>query len=63
MPVVGLGRLRVGAFVVSGLEVFVYDLHPIFRADGLLGLDFLRRFRITFDFDAGVLILREPRTS
>jgi predicted aspartyl protease len=60
VPVFRLDRLRVGASVVLGLEVPVYDLPPIISADGLLGLDFLRRFRVTFDFDSGVLILREP---
>ena len=61
-PVVRLNRLRVGASTVSGLEVFVYDLPPAIRADGLLGLSFLRRFRVTFAFDSGVLIPREPAT-
>jgi predicted aspartyl protease len=61
VPVVRLDRLRVGGSPVSGLEVFVYDLPALLAADGLEGLDFLRRFRVTFDFDAEVLILREPR--
>jgi hypothetical protein len=56
-----LDRLRLGGSTVRGLEVFVYDLPPLLAADGLVGLDFLRRFRVTFDFEAGVLILREPR--
>ena len=60
VPVVRLDRLRVGASTVTGLEVFVYDLPALLTADGLIGLDFLRRFRVTFDFDAGALILREP---
>jgi predicted aspartyl protease len=61
VPVVRLDRLQVGASAVTGLEAFVYDLPALLAADGLLGLDFLRRFRVTFDFDAGVLILREPQ--
>jgi predicted aspartyl protease len=61
VPVVRLDRLRVGASTVRSLEVFVYDLPLLLATDGLLGLDFLRRFRVTFDFDSGVLILREPR--
>jgi predicted aspartyl protease len=60
VPVVRLDRLRVGASTVVGLEVSVYDLPPIIASDGLLGLDFLRRFRVTLAFDLGVLILREP---
>jgi predicted aspartyl protease len=61
VPVMRLGQLRVGTNMTRGLEVFVYDLPALLAADGLLGLDFLRRFRLTFDFEAGVLILREPR--
>jgi clan AA aspartic protease (TIGR02281 family) len=60
VPVVRLDRVRVGARSVAGLEASVYDLPPLLRAEGLLGLSFLRRFRVTFDFDAGVLILRDP---
>ena len=60
VPVVRLDRLRVGGSSVAGLAVCVYDLPPLLAADGLLGLDFLRRFRVTFEFDAGVLVLREP---
>ncbi len=61
VPVVRLDRLRAGAGTVAGLEVSVYDLPPMISSDGLLGLDFLRRFRVTFAFDLGVLVLREPR--
>ncbi len=62
MPVVWLDRVQVGASTVSGLEASVYNLPALFGADGLLGLDFLRRFRVTFAFDSHVLILREPTT-
>ena len=62
VPVVRLDRVRVGASTVLGLEASVYDLPPVIRADGLLGLNFLRRFRVTFAFDSGALILRDPTT-
>ena len=62
VPVVRLDRVRVGASTVSGVEASVFDLPPFFRADGLLGLNFLRRFRVTFAFDSEVLILREHAT-
>jgi clan AA aspartic protease (TIGR02281 family) len=60
VPVLRLDRVRVGASIVIGVEASVYDLPPVIRADALLGLNFLRRFRATFAFDSGVLILREP---
>jgi hypothetical protein len=45
---------------VIGPEASVYDLSPVIRADGVLRPDFLRRFRVTFAFDAGGLVLRQP---
>lgn len=60
VPVVRNDQVRVGASIVRDLEASVYDLPPVIRADGLLGLNFLRRFRATFAFDSDVLILREP---
>ncbi len=60
MPVVRLDRVQVGASIVTGLDASVYDLPPYFRADGLLGLNFLRRVRVTCEFDTRTLVLREP---
>jgi hypothetical protein len=60
VPVVRLDRLRVGASAVAGLAVCVYELPALLAADGLLGLDFLRRYRVTFEFDTDTLVLRVP---
>ena len=60
VPVVRLNRLRVGGSAVADLEIVVYDLPATLRVDGVLGLDFLRRFRVTFAFDIGELVLRQP---
>jgi predicted aspartyl protease len=48
MPVVRLTQVHVGASSVTGLEASVFDLPAASRTDGLLGLNFLRRFRVTF---------------
>lgn len=61
IPLVVLDSLQVGGATVKGLTVGVFDLPAQVRADGLLGLDFLRHFRVTFEFDTGVLVLRERR--
>lgn len=61
-PVVRLDSVQVGAVRSSDLEAVVFDLPPTLRADGLLGLNFLRQFRVTFEFDRSTLILR-PQTS
>jgi predicted aspartyl protease len=59
-PIVRLDEVQVGATSVRGLSVVVFDLPPLFRADGLLDFDFLKRFRVTFEFDTRTLVLREP---
>jgi hypothetical protein len=46
--------------VVQRIAASVYDLPALFRADGLLGMSFLGRFRVTFEFDTRALVLRRP---
>ncbi len=58
MPIARLERFQVGDTVIADMEVGIRSLPPQVRADGILGLDFLRRFRVTFEFDRGVLVLR-----
>ena len=60
VPVVRLSQVQVGTSIVTGLLASVYDLAPVFRAEGLLGLNVLRRFRVTFEFDTRTLVLRSP---
>lgn len=60
VPVVRLGRVEILACGADGLLASVYDLPPPIIADGLLGLSFLSRFRATFEFDTGTLVLRSP---
>jgi len=57
VPVLLLESLRVGAQRVSGMEVVVLPLPPELGIDGLLGINFLERFRPTFEFDRGTLVL------
>ena len=60
VPVVRLDSVQLGGTRLRNLEALVLDLPPILRADGLLGLSFLRQFRVTFEFDRSTLILRSP---
>jgi predicted aspartyl protease len=60
MPVVAIRRIQVGASTVANLEVTAYDLPPLFGVDGILGVDFLHRFRVTLEFDTRTLVLRPP---
>jgi clan AA aspartic protease (TIGR02281 family) len=60
VPVVRLDSVQIGGIRRSDIEASVFDLPSALRADGLLGLNFLREFRVTFEFDRSSLILR-PR--
>ena len=57
-PVIRLSSLQVGGRRVTDLEVLVLSLPPDLRVDGLLGVNFLKRFRPTFEFDEATLVLR-----
>ena len=43
---------------VNGLEVLCHTLPPTSRVDGLLGLNFLRRFNVSLNFKQGYIIIR-----
>lgn len=58
VPIVRLESFQIGATVMANMDVGILSLPPQVRADGILGLDFLRQFRVTFEFDRRVLILR-----
>jgi len=56
-PVVRLESLQVGSRRVTDIEVLVLSFPSDLRVDGLLGVNFLERFRSTFDFNRSILIL------
>ena len=56
--VVRLEQMQVGYHSLVGVEALVLDLPPSLRIDGLLGVNFLSRFRATFEFDIATLVLR-----
>lgn len=59
--------LRVGSATAFDLSVCVLDLQHLERVGatvhGLIGLDFLREFHVTLDFERRVLTLVEPGSS
>jgi clan AA aspartic protease (TIGR02281 family) len=57
-PVVRLDSLQVGDKKVNNLEVLIVALPVALRVDGLLGVNFLEKFRVTFEFDQATLVLR-----
>ncbi|RLC56574.1 MAG: hypothetical protein DRI80_16095 [Chloroflexota bacterium] len=58
VPVVKLDSIAVGPFQVEGLEVQIIEFPSQLRIHGSLGINFLARFRPTFEFDTATLILR-----
>ncbi|MGH7827741.1 MAG: retroviral-like aspartic protease family protein [Candidatus Binatia bacterium] len=57
IPLARLGSIKVGDAEVYNLSVTVHDLSPATRVDGLLGLDFLKRFHVSIDSRNQLLIL------
>ena len=57
-PIVKLNSLQVGGKKVNNLEVLIVALPTALRVDGLLGVNFLNKFRVTFEFDKNTLVLR-----
>ena len=64
LRLVEIDSLQVGAAAATGLPGCTLDLSHVqelgFDAAGLLGLNFLRSFRVTIDFDRSVVILQDP---
>lgn len=58
IPIFKLDYLQIGGVEAANLEVGVVDFPPRLRIDGALGVNFLARFRTTFEFDTAALILR-----
>ena len=58
VPIVRLETLQVGGRRVSDVEAAVMSFPSGLRVDGLLGVNFLRKFRVTFEFERATLILR-----
>ncbi len=56
-PLARLGSLKVGDAEVYSLLVTVFDFAPDPKIEGLLGLDFLRRFHTSIDSHRQLLIL------
>ena len=56
-PLITLKSVNVLGKNVENLKVIVHTLPESSHVDGLLGLDYLRNFKLTLDFKNGVLDL------
>jgi len=57
VPKVTIPEMTVLGKSVKNIEAVIKDLPPQSPADGLLGLSFLRNFKLTIDFKKGLLSL------
>lgn len=58
VPMVTLEELRVGGFRLAGVAAVVLEFPPILKIDGVLGMNVLRKFRMTLEADTATLVLR-----
>jgi clan AA aspartic protease (TIGR02281 family) len=62
VPVGRLDSLRLGGAEIRDVEVVLLDLPHGVHLDGLLGVNVLERFRVTFEFRRSTLVLRANPT-
>ena len=58
-PLVTIPKMSALGEEVQGVEALIKDLPPESGVDGLLGLSFLRHFKLTIDFKNGNLSLKK----
>lgn len=57
VPIVDIPEIEVLGKSIKNVKAIIKDLPPQTPADGLLGLSFLKHFRLTIDFKKGLLEL------
>ena len=57
-PVITIQELSVGGFRMAKVAAVVLDFPQELKLDGVLGMNVLRRFRLTIEADTGTLVLR-----
>lgn len=57
VPLISVDSFAISGAKVSNLKVAVHDLPEKSRVDGLLGLNFLRNFHLSLDFQKGIIEL------
>lgn len=57
IPVVSIPEIEVLGKSIKNVKAIIKDLPPESPADGLLGLSFLKYFKLTLDFPKGLLSL------
>jgi clan AA aspartic protease (TIGR02281 family) len=57
MPLIKIEKLSLMGKEIQNVKTLCHDLPPTSRVDGLLGLSYLKHFKLTIDFKAGILAL------
>ena len=57
VPVVTLDKMVVLDKAVENIQVICHDIPQAARVDGIIGLNFIRNFKLFIDFDKGILEL------
>lgn len=58
VPLITIADLRVGGFRMANIEALVVEFPRELKLDGVLGMNFLKRFRITIEVETRTLVLR-----
>ncbi len=58
-PIAHLNQIQLGDQIVLSFKVVVLDLEELTGVDGLLGMDFLGRYRFTIDRELNTLVLNK----
>jgi clan AA aspartic protease (TIGR02281 family) len=61
VPLIILAELRVGGFRTANVEAMMVQFPRELRLDGVLGMNILKRFRMTIEMDTKTLVLRPIR--
>lgn len=57
VPVISIQSINLAGLKVKNVKAVVHDLPPSSYVDGLLGLSFLKHFKLSLDFKKGILNL------
>ena len=57
-PVITIQELSIGGFRMADVAAVVLDFPQELKIDGILGMNVLRRFRLTIEADTATLVLR-----
>ena len=61
-PLLTINRIDASGHSVNDLDITCLDLPNQLQIDGLLGLNFLRHFKLYINFSKGVLVIHERKS-